>query len=128
MINLSRHLSRRRLSRSPDVKLSPSQKTRVRESSPVKKRQPSSRDAMDLSQALKDINFTDRGSASTNDEDHPAWIVSKPLPSVPEARQAGVVEEPSIVRSTSNVAGTLKGLVQNRLRRRMNSREEKNMS
>lgn len=121
------NLSTGRLSYPPGIRLSPT-KSRVREGSPVKKsRAPSPpRDAVDLSDLshhFKVLELTDEDpTKSSPSRSRPAWVFSKPLPDVPSKRDSG--HGRSISRSTSNVAETFKGFVQNRLKRRVESRDE----
>lgn len=114
-------LSSHRLSYPPGTRLSPT-KSRPRGSSPVKKNRPP-RDAVDLSLEFDELTLTGEETSKTV-PGRPIWTLSKPLPDIPEKCESGGGGH-SLTRSTSNVAGTLKGLVQNRLKRRGDSRDEK---
>lgn len=117
-------LSSSRLSYPPGIRLSPT-KWISRECSPVKKKQQPG-DAGDLSNEFHHITLTD-DSASKTVVRRPTWGLSKPLPDVPGQRES-VVEGHTLSRSTSNIAETLKGIVQNRLKRRSDSRDERSTS
>lgn len=113
-----------RLSYPPGIRLSPT-KSRSREQSPVKKNQ-RPRDTVDLSHEFHQITLADEISSKSVIR-RPIWGLSKPLPDVPDKRESAVGVH-ALSRSTSNVAETLKGIVQNRLKRRTDSRDERSTS
>lgn len=117
-------LSSNRLSYPPGIRLSPT-KSRCREYSPVKKNQ-RPRDAVDLSNEFHHMMLTDE-SPRKSIVRRPTWGLSKPLPDVPDKRESAVGGH-ALSRSTSNVAETLKGIVQSRWKRRSDSRDENSTS
>lgn len=114
-------LSSNRLSYPPGIRLSPT-KSRSREYSPVKKKQ-RPRDAVKLSNEFHRVTLTNE-SPSKSIIRRPTWGLSKPPPDVPDKRESAVGAH-ALSRSTSNVTETLKGIVQNRLKRRSDSRDER---